>query len=137
MGLRTAAGAAEQTGALQAVLRRAAGGGRVEWAGVVAGTARPRLSRRLHDSERLAASAAQGGPDGGRAAVRDAAGQAGASGLGTSGHHRDGRPGEEVERLHVHAGLQPDDDGRSGAGSETGNVAEAARGSLPAVGWRA
>src|SRR5579863_10490626 len=72
-GLRTAAGAAEQTGALQAVPRRAAGGGRVEWAGVAAGTARPRLSRRLHDSERLAAPAARGGPDGGRAAVRDAA----------------------------------------------------------------
>ena len=44
--------------------------------------------------------------------------------------------GEEQQTvgLHHHAGLQPEDDGRSRAGSEAGHAAADARGSVPAVG---
>ena len=42
-------------------------------------------------------------------------GQAGASGLGASGHAGDGRAGTEAARLHLHAGVQPQDGGGSGA----------------------
>ena len=67
--------------------------------------------------------AASSGAHGSGAAVRDLTRPAGASGLGPSGQHRD--PGRRTKAvgLRLHAGLQPDDDGRSSAGSETGNVA--------------
>lgn len=48
----------------------------------------------------------------------------------------EGRPAA-VERVYLPTGLQPRHDGRGGAGSETGNAAEDARGSVPATGWGA
>ena len=75
-----------------------------------------------------AAGVARGAP------IRNAAGQAGASGLGPPGLPRNGRRTAPGLGLHDHAGLQPPDVGASGAGPETGNAAADARGRLPGVG---
>lgn len=131
--MREGAGA-EQVGAVQVVSKGEASGGRVKRRGAFAGVARAQLPRRLHDSEGLAAPAAQASRVGFGRAVRDAAGQAGAGGLGPFGQIVGARPEAPAVGLHDDAGLQPADVRRDGNGSEAGHVAARARGGLLRVG---
>src|SRR5580700_1488635 len=93
---------------------------------------KPYLEQRLHDSDGLVAAATQRGTSGGRATLRDGSGQAGASGLGTSGHAGAGRARTEAARFHLHAGLQPQDGSGSGVGPKAGHATAPARSSVPA-----
>lgn len=99
-----------------------------------AGVARAQLHRRLHDSEGPAAPAAHASRVGFGRAVRDAAGQVGAGGLGPFGQLVGGWPEAPAVGLHDDAGLQPADVRRGGNGSEAGHVAAHARGGLLRVG---
>src|SRR2546429_1206767 len=122
---------AEQARCVQAVFGRAAARRSVERASVAARIARAELCRRLHHSDGLVAAATQCGTSSGSTALRDGSGQAGASGLGASGYAGDGRARTEAARLHLHAGLQPQNGGGSGVGSKVGHAAAAARSRVP------
>src|SRR2546425_324697 len=133
-GVWAAPGTGQQAGPVQAVPRRTDACRRVERQGTPTRAARAELYGRIHDPDRLAAATTNLGANRGRTTIRDATGQASASGLGPSGDARDGRPGAEALGFYLHAGLQPEDDGRSGAGPEAGHAAAHARRGVPSDG---
>src|SRR5437879_9611572 len=133
-GVWAAPGTGQQAGPVQAVPRRTDACRRVERQGTPTRAARAELYGRIHDADRLAAATTNLGANRGRTTIRDATGQASPSGLGPSGDARDGRPGAEALGFYLHAGLQPEDDGRSGAGPEAGHAAAHARRGVPSDG---
>jgi hypothetical protein len=120
-GVRAAEPVVEQTRSVQTVSGRTAARGSLERPSAAAGTSATELRWRLHDSEGLAATAALCGKNRSGATLRDPAGEASPSGLGPSGHIGLGSRTKTVG-LHFYAGLQPKNDGGSGAGSKAGDA---------------